>query len=73
MFAGDVVPHKKPAPDIYLLALARLGVPASDAVVIEDSGIGLDAARAAGITCLVTVNEYTRDDAFDAAALVVSW
>jgi beta-phosphoglucomutase-like phosphatase (HAD superfamily) len=41
-------------------------------VVIEDSGNGLDAARAAGITCLVTVNEYTRDDDFDAAALVVS-
>jgi HAD superfamily hydrolase (TIGR01509 family) len=72
VFAGDVVPHKKPAPDIYQLALARLGVPASDAVVIEDSGNGLDAARAAGITCLVTVNEYTRDDDFDAAALVVS-
>ena len=72
VFAGDVVPRKKPAPDIYLLALEHLGLPASDAVVIEDSGNGLDAARAAGITCLVTVNEYTRDDDFDAAALVVS-
>ena len=72
VFAGDVVPHKKPAPDIYLLALEQLGLPASDAVVIEDSGNGLDAARAAGITCLVTVNDYTRDDDFDAAALVVS-
>lgn len=72
VFAGDVVPHKKPAPDIYLLALEHLRLPASDAVVIEDSGNGLDAARAAGITCLVTVNEYTRDDDFDAAALVVS-
>ena len=40
--------------------------------MIEDSGNGLDAARAAGITCLVTVNEYTRDDDFGAAALVVS-
>ena len=72
VFAGDVVPHKKPAPDIYLLALEHLGLPGSDAVVIEDSGNGLDAARSAGITCLVTVNEYTRDDDFDAAALVVS-
>ncbi len=72
VFAGDVVPRKKPAPDIYLLALEQLGLPASDAVVIEDSGNGLDSARAAGITCLVTVNEYTRDDDFGAAALVVS-
>ena len=72
VFAGDVVPRKKPAPDIYLLALEHLGLPASDAVVIEDSGNGVDAARAAGITCLVTVNDYTRDDDFDAAALVVS-
>ena len=72
VFAGDVVPRKKPAPDIYLLALEHLGLPASDAVVIEDSGNGVDAARGAGITCLVTVNDYTRNDDFDAAALVVS-
>ena len=72
VFAGDVVPRKKPAPDIYLLALEHLGLPASDAVVIEDSGNGVDAARGAGITCLVTVNDYTRDDDFDAALVVSS-
>jgi HAD superfamily hydrolase (TIGR01509 family) len=72
VLAGDVVDHKKPAPDIYLLALERLGLKASEAVVIEDSGNGLDAARAADISCLVTVNDYTRDDDFGAAALVVS-
>ncbi|CAN5678192.1 HAD family hydrolase [soil metagenome] len=72
VFAGDVVPHKKPDPDVYLLALQRLGVPAWDAVVIEDSANGLRAARAADIACLVTVNDYTREDDFDGAALVVS-
>ena len=72
VLAGDVVEHKKPAPDIYLLALERLGLQASEAVVVEDSGNGLDAARAADISCLVTVNDYTRDDDFGAAALVVS-
>jgi HAD superfamily hydrolase (TIGR01509 family) len=72
VLAGDVVDHKKPAPDIYLLALERLGLRASEAVVIEDSGNGLDAARAAHIPCLVTVNDYTRDDDFGAAAVVVS-
>jgi beta-phosphoglucomutase-like phosphatase (HAD superfamily) len=72
VLAGDVVPHKKPAPDIYLLALERLGIRAFEAVVIEDSGNGLEAAHAAGITCVVTVNDYTIDDDFGAAALVVS-
>ncbi|MFD0591979.1 HAD-IA family hydrolase [Catellatospora coxensis] len=37
VLAGDIVPRKKPAPDIYLLALDRLGLSAHDAVVIEDS------------------------------------
>jgi beta-phosphoglucomutase-like phosphatase (HAD superfamily) len=72
VLAGDVVPHKKPAPDVYLLALDRLGLRACEAVVIEDSGNGLDAAHAAGIRCVVTVNDYTRDDDFGTAALVVS-
>jgi HAD superfamily hydrolase (TIGR01509 family) len=60
VFAGDVVPHKKPATDIYLLALEHLGLPASDAVVIEDSGTG-STPRAQRITCLVT-STSTRDD-----------
>jgi dihydroxyacetone kinase phosphoprotein-dependent L subunit len=72
VFAGDVVPRKKPAPDIYLLALRELGVPAGRAVVIEDSRNGLLAATGAGVACLVTVNDYTRDEDFGEAALVVS-
>lgn len=72
VLAGDVVAHKKPAPDIYLLALQRLGLQPSEAVVVEDSGNGLAAASAADIACLVTVNDYTRDDDFATAALVVS-
>ena len=72
VFAGDVVPRKKPAPDIYLLALRSLGVPASDAVVIEDSRNGLLAATGAGLTCVITVNDFTRDEDFSEAALVVS-
>ena len=49
VLAGDVVPRKKPAPDIYELALERLGVPADGALVIEDSHNGLEAARGAGL------------------------
>ncbi len=72
MLAGDVVPAKKPAPDIYLLALERLGIEPGEAVVVEDSRNGLLAARAAGLATVVTVNDYTRDEDFGEAALVVS-
>lgn len=46
---GDEVAHGKPAPDLYRLALARLGVAASDAMAFEDSGPGVRAALAAGL------------------------
>jgi HAD superfamily hydrolase (TIGR01509 family) len=72
VFAGDLVPRKKPAPDIYLRAIEDLAVPVDRVVVIEDSGNGLRAARAAGAACVVTVNDYTRDEDFTGAALVVS-
>jgi HAD superfamily hydrolase (TIGR01509 family) len=72
VFAGDIVPRKKPAPDIYRHAIEKLRLPASRLVVVEDSGNGLAAARAAGLACVVTVNDYTRDDDFTGAALVVS-
>jgi HAD superfamily hydrolase (TIGR01509 family) len=72
VFAGDVVPAKKPAPDIYLLALHTLGVPAGRAIVVEDSRNGLLAAVGAGLTCLVTVNEITVGEDFAEAAMVVS-
>jgi HAD superfamily hydrolase (TIGR01509 family) len=72
VFAGDVVPRKKPAPDIYLLALQRLRIPASRAVVVEDSRNGLRAATAAGTACVITVNGFTEHEDFSEAALVVS-
>jgi len=72
VFAGDIVPRKKPAPDIYLLALESLGLPADHAVVVEDSRNGLLAATGAGITCMITVNDFTAAEDFTEAALVVS-
>jgi HAD superfamily hydrolase (TIGR01509 family) len=72
VFAGDVVPRKKPAPDIYLLALGWLGLPADQVVVIEDSANGLSAASAAGLTCVITVNDFTKGEDFEASGLVVS-
>jgi len=72
VFAGDIVPRKKPAPDIYRFALAELGADAAQTVVIEDSENGLRAAAAAGLCCVVTVNGYTEQERFDEAALVLS-
>lgn len=72
VLAGDAVAAKKPAPDIYILALARLGAAPGDCIVIEDSRNGLLAAVGAGLTTVVTVNEYTREEDFEEAALVVS-
>jgi HAD superfamily hydrolase (TIGR01509 family) len=72
VFAGDVVPHKKPAPDIYLLALSQLGIGPDDGLVIEDSGNGVRAAVDAGLRTVVTVSAYTADEDFTGASLVVS-
>jgi HAD superfamily hydrolase (TIGR01509 family) len=72
VLAGDVVEKKKPAPDIYLLAVERLGADPADTLVVEDSRNGLLAAAGAGLTCLVTVNGYTEDEDFAEAALVVT-
>ncbi len=70
--AGDEVPAKKPAPDIYELALARLGLGPRDCLVIEDSDNGVAAARGAGIgTLVVTLNAYTRGQDFSSVPLVV--
>ena len=70
--AGDVVPHKKPAPDIYQWVLAQLELPASACLVIEDSLPGLNAARAAGLPTVITVSAYTRQDHFAGALSVMS-
>ncbi len=72
VLAGDVVAAKKPAPDIYLLALERLGIEPSEGIVVEDSRNGLLASAAAGLATIVTVNGYTREQDFGEAALVVS-
>jgi len=67
-----VVPAKKPAPDIYELAVERLGVERAQALVIEDSRNGLLAATHAGLTCVVTASSYTEHEDFSEAVLVVS-
>jgi HAD superfamily hydrolase (TIGR01509 family) len=69
--AGDDVPEKKPAPDVYLVMLARLSLPASRCIAIEDSRNGLVAASRAGIPVLFTRSAYFRDDDCSEALLAV--
>lgn len=69
--AGDIVPAKKPAPDIYAWALERMGLDAARALAFEDSENGIRSARGAGLVTVVTINDYTRQHDFDGAALVV--
>lgn len=72
IFAGDVVPRKKPDPAIYTLAAETLGLDPARTVVIEDSHIGLLAAKAAGMACIVTVSTYTAGEDFSRADRVVA-
>lgn len=69
--AGDVVPAKKPAPDIYDWALARLGLAPAHCVAFEDSAPGLGAARGADLATVITESEYTRGANFDGALAVL--
>jgi HAD superfamily hydrolase (TIGR01509 family) len=69
--AGDDVPHKKPAPDVYVETLARLKLNASDCVAIEDSANGLTAASRANIPVLITRSMFFRDDDFSQARVVL--
>ncbi|MEH6726904.1 MAG: HAD-IA family hydrolase [Hyphomicrobiales bacterium] len=72
VFAGDMVKAKKPDPAIYLMALDQLRLDRTKCIVVEDSNIGLTAARAAGIRCLVTKSSYTGNEDFSAAQAIVS-
>ena len=56
---GDVVSSKKPSPDIYLFALAHLGMSAVHAVAFEDSENGLRAARGAGLFTVITPSPWS--------------
>jgi beta-phosphoglucomutase-like phosphatase (HAD superfamily) len=69
--AGDIVPNKKPAPDIYEYVLAELKLESRQCLAFEDSENGLRAAQRAGIPTLVTVNDYTAGQDFGGALLVV--
>lgn len=71
VFAGDMVKAKKPAPDVYNMAVDEMKLDKSRCVIIEDTHIGVGAAVSAGISCLVTKSSYSALEDFTGAKMVV--
>jgi HAD superfamily hydrolase (TIGR01509 family) len=69
--AGDIVPAKKPAPDIYTWAMEQMNISPDVCLAFEDSLNGVKSSLAADLKTLITVNGYTKDDDFTGAALVL--
>ena len=69
--SGEEVPHGKPAPDVYLLAAERLGVPPARCLALEDSGPGTIAAKAAGMRVIAVPSAETAGHSFEHADLVL--
>jgi HAD superfamily hydrolase (TIGR01509 family) len=72
VIAGDMVKKKKPDPEIYQMALDILELSPDQALVIEDSHIGVQAGKAAGCTVLATYNGYTEKEDLSPADFIVS-
>jgi HAD superfamily hydrolase (TIGR01509 family) len=70
--AGDEVARKKPAPDVFTLALHRMRLGPGDCIALEDSRNGVLSARAAGLEVVVTPSIYTAGDDFPGAARIVT-
>ena len=71
--AGNVVKHKKPAGDIYIYVLKKLGLKPSECLAFEDSENGILSATKAGVRSIITVNSYSKKKhCFDGALIVVS-
>ena len=69
---GQEVSESKPSPEIFLLAAKKLQVTPSDCVVIEDSPLGVTAAKTAGMKCLAVTNTHGREDLREADRAVDS-
>ncbi|MDH5425325.1 MAG: HAD family hydrolase [Gammaproteobacteria bacterium] len=69
--AGDIVPAKKPAADIYHWALKEMDLDAADCLAFEDSENGILSSQGAALKTIITVNDYTLDHDFSGAAIVL--
>ena len=69
--AGDIVPAKKPAPDIYTWALEQMNLKPGECIAFEDSRNGILSSLAAELKTIITINGYTAEDDFSGAAIVL--
>jgi len=69
--AGDIVPAKKPAPDIYTWAMDQMKLKPEACIAFEDSRNGILSSQAADLKTIISINGYTTDDDFSGAVLVV--
>ncbi len=70
--AGDIVPKKKPAPDIYAWVLDQMRLKPGQCLAFEDSSNGIQASRGAQLKTVITINDYTYDHDFTGAVAVLS-
>jgi HAD superfamily hydrolase (TIGR01509 family) len=69
--AGDVVPAKKPAPDIYHYVMEEMNLAPEACIAFEDSYNGILSSSEARLATLVTLSGYTVNDDFSGAAIVL--
>ncbi|MDH5572106.1 MAG: HAD family hydrolase [Gammaproteobacteria bacterium] len=69
--AGDIVPAKKPAPDIYTYAMEKMNLTPQQCIAFEDSENGIKSSQGAGLATIITTNVYTHDHDFTNAVLVI--
>jgi len=72
VIAGDMVKHKKPDPEIYNMAMEKIGVSPEHVLVVEDSHIGVTAGKRAGCLVIATYNDYTKQEDLSEADFIVS-
>jgi HAD superfamily hydrolase (TIGR01509 family) len=72
VITGDDVSHSKPAPEIYLRAAQRLGVPPAECIAIEDAPAGVEAVKRAGMRCIAVTNSVPREQLYQADLIVGS-
>lgn len=69
--AGDIVPAKKPAADIYTYVMNAMNIRADECIALEDSENGIKSSIGADLKTIITINEYTRAHDFRDAVIVL--
>jgi HAD superfamily hydrolase (TIGR01509 family) len=69
---ADDIAHRKPHPEPYLKAIEKLNLPSESLLIVEDTALGITAAKAAGLRCVAIPNGYTKNQDFSYADHVLT-